>query len=161
MIEERAVVVTSDASGVLVTAPGPAGCARCAEGKGCGGGVLGRLTRRKKVPTVRALNPSQTPYSAGESVVIGLRDEALVGASLLVYLFPLVSMLILAVVAHLGLGFGEGATVLAGLVGLASGFAWVARRAGQQDWMEHYRPVVLRRANGETSGQCSSEPSGL
>lgn len=161
MIEEQAVVVTSDVDGVVVTTPGRAGCARCAEGRGCGGGVLGRLTERRQQPTVRAANPDNAEFVAGDQVVIGLDDDALIGASLLVYVGPLVAMLGFALVAHLVLGLGEVATIFAGVLGLIAGFGWVARRTHQQDHGLRYRPVVLRRANGETSGQCSSDPSGL
>ena len=113
MIEERAVVVTSDVDGVVVTTPGRAGCARCAEGRGCGGGVLGRLTERRQQPTVRAANPDNAEFVAGDQVVIGLDDDALIGASLLVYVGPLVAMLGFALVAHLVLGLGEVATIFA------------------------------------------------
>lgn len=161
MIEERAVVVSTTPAGVVVTTPGRAGCARCAEGRGCGGGVLGRLTERKQQPTVEAANPTHCALSVGDHVVIGLRDEALIGASLLIYVWPLLSMLLFALSAHLILGWDEPMTTAAGVAGLAIGFIRVARQTRRQDHAARYRPVVLRRANGETFEQCSSDQPGL
>ena len=160
MIEERAVVVESSDQGVLVTTPTRAGCARCAEGRGCGGGVLGRLTERRSQPVVMATNASGGGLAAGDAVIVGLKDEALVSASLSVYVAPLVLMLVTAVTAHWLFAASEPLVVTAGICGLLGGFGWVARRARQPGWAERYQPVVLRRANGETAEFCDTEPSG-
>lgn|GEM_PF-7121389 len=122
--------------------------------------MLGRLTERRGQPVVMAGNVSGEGLAAGDTVVLGLRDDALVSASLLIYLLPLGLMLLASLSAHLLLDAADGLVAVAGICGLLAGFGWVARRSGQPGWADRYRPVVLRRANGETSGLCEAERSG-
>lgn len=150
------MVVSASGTSVLVTSIDRAACARCANGQGCGGGVLGRLVRRSGPLQVLADNHCGQTLRTGDAVVIGLRDEALVGASLLVYLVPLLGMMAGAAMGHaLNLG-ADWVVACLGIGGLLLGFAVVAMRSRQPQVQKRCRPVVLRRANPHTSASCSS-----
>lgn len=157
MIEQRAVVVAANGDAVQVTTTARAGCARCEAGQGCGGGVLGRLIRRSGQPQVEARNAADESFAPGDAVIIGLQDDALVGASALVYLLPLATMLAAALVADSVIGGPDWVAAGFGALGLVTGFAWVAARARQPAFARRYQPVVLRRANAHTAASCPSQ----
>jgi sigma-E factor negative regulatory protein RseC len=62
-------------------------CARCAEGRGCGGGLLGRLLG-DRLHKVRAARGS-VAVAPGDQVLIGLGEEVVLRAAAAVYLVPL------------------------------------------------------------------------
>ena len=141
MIEERARVDSVHGDWVTVTAGAKQGCATCAEGKGCAGGVLGKLANRKD-RHVQVSNPQQLEVRPGDWVRIGLDESALVSGAMAVYLLPLLAMIAMAAMAHLG-GAGEGMTTLLALAALAGGFviaAWLQRQPGTA---QRHRPVLL------------------
>jgi sigma-E factor negative regulatory protein RseC len=143
MIEERAIVrVVSDGQ-VWVQALNPGNCPRCAEGRGCGGGILARLvgSRRPDVPA----DSSIADLRVGETVVIGISESALIGASLAVYIVPLAAMIGMGAFAHLALDAADILVAAFGLAGLAAGFIWAARFAARDGAAARFRPVVLRR----------------
>ena len=65
-------------------------CGGCAGTAGCGTAVLGRVLGTRGIQ-VKARNVSG--ISAGDRVVIGVRERALVRGSLVVYAVPLVGLL--------------------------------------------------------------------
>lgn len=129
---------------VTVVAGAKQGCPTCAEGRGCAGGVLGRLANRKQ-RRVRADNPEHLDVRAGEAVLIGLDEQALVRGAALVYLMPLLAMIVAAVLAQWS-GAGEGVTTLIGAAALVLAFALAARWQRAPDAARRYAPRLLRRA---------------
>ncbi|MBR9813266.1 SoxR reducing system RseC family protein [bacterium] len=141
MIEERARVDSVHDHLVTVTAGAKQGCATCAEGKGCAGGVLGKLANRKD-RRVQVSNPHGLHVKPGDWVRIGLDESALVRGALTVYLLPLVAMLVVAAAANLA-GAGEGLTTLLAIAALAAGFMLAARLQRKPDAAQRHRPVLL------------------
>ena len=150
MIEETAKVVELTADGVWVETQRRSACGQCAAGSGCGTAVLGKvLGNRRNI--IKVLNPFATPMSVGDEVIIGIKESALVRGSFAVYIVPLLSLFLFAVLGQilaeqLLVANIELMSLLLGLVGLIIGFAWVrifTRAIG--DNMD-YQPVVLRKA---------------
>jgi sigma-E factor negative regulatory protein RseC len=87
----------------------------------------------------------------GDEVTIGIDEQALLGASLLVYALPLILMVVASVLGHQLSGGHDGAAMLAAVAGLAVGFfagrKW--QRAGNRDYEPH-----LVRVNRITSENC-------
>jgi sigma-E factor negative regulatory protein RseC len=144
VIEERAIVSRIGDGAVWVKPFGVESCPRCAEGRGCGGGVLGRLVGRAR-PEVQ-VGGDIAGLRSGDNVIVGVEESALMQASLWVYLVPLVGMFTAGAFAH-GLLQAHDLLVAAfGVTGLIGGFALtrvVARSAGAAS---RFRPVLLRRA---------------
>jgi sigma-E factor negative regulatory protein RseC len=142
VIEEQGEVLAVDDAHAWVACRAQQDCARCAEGRGCGGGLLGRLLG-DRLYRVRAIHDGG--ISEGDCVVIGLDERVLVRAAAAVYGVPLVLMVAGAVAGQSVYGADLAALAGAG-AGLAVGFAWV--RAFSRKMLAHrqFQPAVLRRA---------------
>ena len=142
MIEERAIVTRIDAEQVYVQALNMGNCKRCAEGRGCGGGLLGRLGRHRQhaIPVTSKVADLQS----GDPVVVGIGSEALLRASVMVYLMPLVGMIGMGAIARLGLNAGDLLMAAFAVAGLAAGLLYVRWKSESMDAAQ-FRPIVLRR----------------
>lgn len=150
MIEATGVVVAVENSAAWVeTARNPA-CGRCAAHGSCGTSVLAKLFAHRRA---RIRVEDTFGVSVGEAVVLGLREEALLRASFLVYGVPSLALGASAAGAA-ALGLGDGYCVLAGLAGLASGLILMGRIAKRADASRH-APVLLARGN---EGRFFGEP---
>jgi len=143
MLETPAVVVKTEAGAALVEADFGGGCGSgmCAKG-GCGTAVLAQLFSRTPRGPMRAGNPIEARI--GERVIIGVEEGALLRATLLAYLLPLVLFVVGAFAVRQWLHGGDGAAALGALAGLVLGWGvvrWMGQRAGQQ----RGQPVILRR----------------
>lgn len=142
MIEERAIVTSVDGEQVFIQALNMGNCQRCAEGRGCGGGLLGRLARHRQysIPAATQVKGLQT----GDAVVVGIGGDALLRASAIVYLLPLVGMIGLGAFARLMLNAGDLLVAGFSVTGLAAGLLIVHWKSRSLD-ARHFRPVILRR----------------
>jgi sigma-E factor negative regulatory protein RseC len=121
-------------------------CARCAEGRGCGGGVLGRLLG-DRLHKIRAATGS-VAVSPGDQVVIGLGEDVVLRAAAVVYLVPLLLALAGGAAATVLAGGGDFAALVGAAVGLALGLRW-ARAFGRRNAADSaLHPVILRRTDG-------------
>lgn len=151
MIQERARVLRTEGDTAWVQCESQAGCARCAEGKGCGGGVFARLLRHRldELPVT-----NECRAAAGETVLIGLAEEAVFNGALLMYGLPLAGLLGGAIAGQLAAG--EAGALLTGLAGIGAGL-WLARgRSENLNADRRYQPVMLKRlAPGEPCPQAT------
>jgi sigma-E factor negative regulatory protein RseC len=120
-------------------------CARCAEGRGCGGGVLGRLLG-DRLHKVRAATGTVT-VAAGDQVLIGLGEEVVLRAAAAVYLVPLVLALAGAVAATALVDGGDLAAFAGAAAGLLLGLRWARGYSRRHAADASLQPVILRRAN--------------
>lgn len=146
MITETGQVVDLGAGHAWIACRRQVECARCAEGKGCGGGLIGRMLG-DRLHRVRAVTGGLS-LAPGDRVLIGLDEEAVMRAAFVVYLVPL-----LAAVAAGGLAWGtlggDAAAAAGALAGLAGGLAWARGYSRRHEADPRFQPVVLRRVGDE------------
>lgn len=114
MIESKAQVIWWRDGRALVRAEQQSSCAHCGSHSECGTSVLSKAfgKRNYQVEIV-----AQQPLQAGEWVVIGVPEQGLVLASLLVYILPLLGVIIGAVLGE-QLASGDGMSILGAAVGM-------------------------------------------
>lgn len=147
MIEELAQVVRVEGEFAWVETRRASTCGGCAANAGCGTAALGRVLGKRRIQ-VKTRNVSG--ISAGDRVVIGVRERALVRGSLVVYAVPLVGLLGGAAVGQdlagrLLVSNVDFVSIGAGLLGLVAGLAWVWRFTRRIADDTDYQPVILRR----------------
>lgn len=153
MIVEVGRIVRASDDRAWVEAGSRENCARCAEGRGCGGGLLGQWLGRR-LHQVEVRNPHH--YSEGSWVELELSERALLAGALMVYLPPLLVMLLGAAVVAVALGWPEPFVVLGAVLGLVTGSLLsrvLGRKAGPGGWAT---PDIVRLLEGPPAG-CSRE----
>lgn len=121
-------------------------CGSCSVNKGCGTGVISKYFA-SRLNRVKAVNPIDA--QVGDSVIIGLEEQALVRGSFAVYIVPLLFMFLLAVIGEwvaraMGFQSGDGVAALFGIAGLVVGFLWVRKFSKDVSVDERYQPVIIR-----------------
>ena len=126
MITQPAKVLHSfDDYCVVETIPKSA-CPRCAEGKGCGGGILAQAFANKtyqlEVPLSETLSDqvSSAPR-AGTVVMVAMSSNGLLLASAVMYLLPLLVMIIFALATSIWISDADGYTLSSAVIGLGIG----------------------------------------
>lgn len=141
MILERAKVVETNASGVLVETERSSVCGSCIANKGCGTASLARMFGERKQ---RVWIPTAAVLAKGEEVTLGLSEQALLRGALTVYLLPLVSTLAAAIAGQsIQEGSGEGLAILFGICAFALSMAWVQRRSLAISQDCRYQPKLV------------------
>lgn len=145
MIENLAIVQQRIGSKVALSSYQRSGCARCEAGEGCGGGVFGKLIKVQLRGL--SLRDPGLDLRPGDTVVLGLPEIALLRATSLAYLLPLLT-LFAAASAAAATGLSDPAVAMLGLLGLGLGMVavpWLRRR-----WLgSTLEPTVLRRASAQ------------
>lgn len=148
MIEETATVVERADGFAWVEAQRQSTCSACNAKKGCGTGALSKVLGQRTA-RMKALNPIDA--QVGDTVVVGMREAALIQGSLAVYLMPLLAMIVCAMAGQglagqLGLSRPEPLIILCGIAGLGLGGLWLRRFTRRIRDDARYQPVILRRA---------------
>lgn len=147
MVEEPGVIISLDGDYASV-APLPAtDCKSCAASGACGTTLLAPLFSKKKRLLVAENSINARP---GDEVVIGLNRTALVFASLMVYLLPLLVLVIAAIAGEslalvLGLEDGEIISILSGLGGASLTFIFVSRVIRSALFSVFFEPILINR----------------
>lgn len=121
-LERTGYVVAHTADGLLVDVSMKEACRQCAQGRGCGMGVLARKARQQ----VEVIAPAQCheQYPPGASVTLILERSEITRLALLVYALPLLLALLVSAgvatfdVASWVVPASFFATLIVGLVGL-------------------------------------------
>ncbi len=98
MIEEQAVVIKKEGRYVWVHTQRQSSCGHCTLKNGCGTQVLSKVLGNKTT-SVRCLNSigssiDQAELKSGDRVLIAVQESALLRASFLMYLLPLIVMIL-------------------------------------------------------------------
>lgn len=141
MIEEPGRVVALEPGAVWVETHRKSTCSGCSARNGCGQGLMDRLGVNEKRGLIRAI--SELQLAVGDSVVVGVREDALLRGALLVYLFPLIALIASAMVAST-LSVAEPFVILAGLAGFSASWLVVRYRGQKTAGDTRLQPVVLR-----------------
>lgn len=127
MIRETGHIVAVERGAVWVSCTSRADCQRCAEGRGCGGAILGRLIGDQEY-RLRAI-PDHPGAAVGDEVSLETDERLVLRASMLAYLLPLSGLLSGSLAGHFLAG--EPGAVIGALAGLAGGW-WMARRRARR-----------------------------
>jgi len=141
----RVIAVNSNAASphALVEVDAVVECARCAEGKGCGAGLLGASTGSRRVD---ALIRAGLSVSEGDEVCIELAPKNVLHASLIVYGWPLGGAVIAAFIAY-SAGLGDAYAALAAIAGLSTGLLLARRQLRSSRCLRRFTPMVVEQAD--------------
>jgi sigma-E factor negative regulatory protein RseC len=151
MIEEQAQVVAIQDGQLVLQAQTQSACGSCAVNKGCGTSVLAKVVGRK---FTRFQVDNRIDAQVGDTVVVGIAEDALLKGSMMMYILPVMSMLIFAVVGdqmladHLpgdDLSQRDLMVALAALIGFVSGALLSRWYFRQYQSVRLFSPVVLRK----------------
>jgi sigma-E factor negative regulatory protein RseC len=142
MFTEIGQVIAKENDTVWVQTQSKTGCSSCKVSSTCGSGIVNKAFSHKVFVT-----PLKNTINAhiNDEVEVGIPEDLVLKASLIVYLLPLISlMLALALSSLLLPDLSELGSILSAATGLALGFigvSWFARRKSQQKQLE---PMLLK-----------------
>lgn len=145
MLIETGRVVAVDAEGLWVETIRQSTCGSCAVQKGCGHGLLNRISdgRHGFVRVLRG-DPSSAACAVDDQVRISIPEDVILRGSLVVYMLPLVCMLAGAAAAvRLWSGGADLLAALGAAVGLLLGFALVRWHAWRHRHDHTLQPTLL------------------
>lgn len=118
LIEQTAKVVSVDDDKIWLQTERQTSCGQCKLKQGCGTGLLdnhvGKRFSTLSVPVQAGIQPQQ-------QLTVAISENKLLYGAVLMYLLPLLSLLLFAIFARWS-GAGSEVEVIAGLLGLATGF---------------------------------------
>ncbi len=149
MIEQVGQVVRVEDGRAWVETERRSSCGDCSVQAGCGHAVLSKaLGDRRNTVEVE----TEQKVHAGDCVVLGIAEDALLKGSFAVYLVPLLGLIAGALVTNLLAGGGDLAALVGGGAGFVAGLSWVRGFGGHASRLRKYRPVILRRVGSESGG---------
>jgi len=144
VVEETAKVIRVLNKALVVETKRLSACQTCSSSDGCGQKKLTSLWGNR-VSELLIENPNGLEVQPGQQVVIGLNEQAILKASLLLYLLPLFLMISTAMLSYTS-GLSEGWMIIISFIGLMIGFA-IARWISSVFFaLADYQPVLLRLA---------------
>ena len=153
MIEERAVILklvnasVNDNSNQIATLEieRKTACGLCGQTRGCGNSIWGKLFAHQST-AFKALN--RINAKVGDSVIVGINEKALLKSAILLYLLPLATMLIGAILIRQFIATELGA-MLGAAAGLMMGLFWVKGHTMSNSYFKLQQPVILRLATDD------------
>lgn len=139
MLEQQATVISVENDKILVEAQKRSQCNQCSQ-HNCSTSVVAKWFN---VHPNRFYLDNTLDAKVGDTVIIGINENAVVKASLSAYLLPLITMIVFAIIAA-GLDLSQGLQAIAALAGLLSGF-WLVK----QSKLNRSYPLHLLRLNHE------------
>ena len=145
MIEEHAVILTLEPqiesqSVATLEIVRKTACGLCGQTRGCGNSIWGKLFSHKSTQ-FKAQNDINA--KVGDSVIVGIDESALMKSALLLYMVPLVSMLLGAILVS-SMTSWEAAPILGAGAGLLLGFVWVKGHTSGKVYYQNNQPRILR-----------------
>ncbi|GAA5192359.1 SoxR reducing system RseC family protein [Ferrimonas gelatinilytica] len=134
MIEAVARVEACDAGQLTLSWTSQSACGHCQQSDECGTGIVAKALVPKQN---RLTMPSSRDYPVGTLIRVGIGEQDLLTISAAIYLLPLLTGILLAVLAQLAWN-SEGLTILSALAGGGVGFLFARRWAERQP-----RPLVI------------------
>jgi sigma-E factor negative regulatory protein RseC len=152
MIEEQAVILSVETlednpqiSIATLEIERKTACGLCGKTRGCGNAIWGKLFAHHST-AFKAQNLIDA--HVGQSVIVGINEKALLKSALLLYLLPLVTMLIAAIIA-MQVSNTDMSAMIGAVIGLLIGFIWVKGYTTSNQYFIFQQPVILRLANLE------------
>ena len=159
MIEEHAVIVSIDNeslgrvssdvnqySTATLEIERKTACGLCGQTRGCGNSIWGKLFAHQST-AFKAQNLINA--KVGDSVIVGINENALLKSALLLYILPLVTLFLGAILAK-QFNASDVSAMTGALIGLALGLVWVKGHTMSSSYFKLQQPVILRLAFQET-----------
>lgn len=143
MIREKAIVVGVQGRRIEIEVQRQTSCGGCALSKGCGVGALGRLLGRRSKPIV--IN-SELKLRPGDHILLGIPDQGLLKASILIYGLPMLMLLIAAIVAQLVTNGSEVAISVLAVSGFLGGIL-LSSILIEKHYAAQLNPIILQINN--------------
>ena len=139
MLVERGVVSVVEVHSITVNCRSKIDCLRCAEGKGCGGGILARWLGNRQFSVRAFYDSSNQNPKVGDFVSIGVPANYIIKLAAIMYGLPLL-MLLLFLLVHVTFfsEMNELNIIILSIISLGSGFKMAAilvKRANKQGLM--------------------------
>lgn len=150
MMEEQAVVLRVEHDQTYLEIVRRSPCGLCGQTRGCGVSIWGKLFGHRT--EFRAANPIDA--KTGDSVVVGIEEQALLRSALVAYGVPLLTVIAGALLGTWLVPAQDLAAVLGAAAGLVSGLAWLRIKSAQRRHDGRFQPVILRRAQDCGKGSC-------
>jgi len=145
MIEEKAKVVSVGETEILVSASRTSACAQCSAQDNCGQSAISQWAASKMVD-IAVNNPLRLPLQAGDEVIVGIKEQSFIKASLLLYFVPLLAMFFAGVLAS-AVGVLEGGVVMISFAALLASFWVIKVYSKKMTNKSAYQLVVLKVTN--------------
>ena len=148
MVEGTAHVVAVEGNMAWLVPESGSSCGGCASASACGSKGIGTTASRMEARRFQLVN--DVGLRVGERVVVGIRENALLRASITAYVIPLTTLLLAGALAQWAVG-SDIVTMAAMLAGLALGLGLARLGAGRLLVRGDLAPRFIRRASpGET-----------
>lgn len=148
MVEGIAQVVAVEGKLAWLVPEQTTSCGGCASASACGAKGIGTTASRLELRRFQLVNDAG--LRVGERVVVGVRENALLRASVTAYAIPLATLLTAGAVAQWAAG-SDVVTMIAMFAGLALGLVFTRIGAGHLLARGDLAPRFIRRASvGET-----------
>ena len=156
MIEEFAVVTKRFDDHVMLEIERRTACGLCGQKRGCGNATWGRLLGHDSHEFAAE---NAIDANVGDSVVVGIDERVVLSSAFYLYVVPLLTMLVGAVLADV-LADNQFYVIVASALGLLVGFAWVkGHLIGygklKKPYGKKFRAIVLRHADDTVACESS------
>ena len=144
MIEERAVILSLDnvTRNATLEIERQNACGLCGQTRGCGNSIWGKLFAHQS-NAFKAQN--RINAKVGDSVIVGINEQALLKSAVLLYIMPLVTLFIGAILMQ-QIFKTNAYAMLGALLGLVLGLLWVKGHTMSSRYFKLQQPVILRLA---------------
>ena len=146
MIEEQAQVIEIKGKRLLLQAQTQSACGSCSVNKGCGTSLLAKVVGQKFTHFQAENNINA---KVGDTVIVGIAEDALLKASLMMYIVPVLFMLISALLADYffiaTIQYRDLMIAACSIMGLVFGSLISKWYFDRQSNIERFVPVVLRK----------------
>ena len=154
MIEERAVILSLEKSShnssndsyldsvATLEIERKTACGLCGQTRGCGNSIWGKLFGHQ---TTAFKAQNRINAKVGQSVIVGINEAAILKSALLLYIVPLCTLFVGALLATY-FWQSDGITMLGAAAGLVSGLLWVKGHTLSNSYFRLQQPVILRLA---------------
>ncbi len=152
MITESGRVVAIESDCLWVETIRQSTCNSCSAQKGCGHGMLNKMGGgRPHHLRVLLRDKLASDFAIGDEVDLSIAEQVLVSSALIVYLLPLISLLLGAMVASYGWPGSDLASFGGAIVGFITGFAMVKYHALASRNNLALQPVIIGKQRGSSA----------
>ena len=146
MIEETAQVIEIKGGSLILQAFRQSACGSCAANKGCGTSVLSKVVGQKfsRFQAENSINAN-----VGDTVIVGIPEDALLKGSMVMYVIPILGMFVFALLADYFLSVTiqnrDFLIAVASIAGLVFGSLFSKWYFASRSSTHKFAPVVLRK----------------